>query len=298
LKEKPLTKKGTRRESEKELRSRGEDVPFPGWERLAEEALEHGPKILLTVRDANGTAVRRIEGPADAGIHRVNWDLRFPSPDPIDFEIPGFTPPWADPPQGPLSPPGRYRVEMALLSADGIEPLSAPQEFEVKSVPGSVLPEPDYKQVMAFQEQTAELMRKAQGAAEELQRGGERLKHMRKALLETPRADTTLFISLDDLEKSIAELYLRLVGDRTRGRWNESSVPSILGRIRRVASGHWDTRQAPTETQRQSLEVARTGLSQAISELSQLLGTDLPRVEAQLEAAGAPWTPGRKLPPH
>jgi hypothetical protein len=125
LKEKPLTKKESRRESEKVLRNRGEDVPYPGWERLAEEALEHGPKILLTVRDANGTAVRRIEGPADAGIHRVNWDLRLPSPDPIDFEIPGFTPPWADPPQGPLAPPGEVSAGLRstrarLPAGDGI----------------------------------------------------------------------------------------------------------------------------------------------------------------------------------
>jgi hypothetical protein len=121
---------------------------------------------------------------------------------------------------------------------------------------------------------------------------------MRKALLETPRADAALYTSLDDLASTLADLRLRLIGDQIRGRWNESSVPSILGRIRRVAGGHWDTRQAPTDTQEESLEVARVGLTQVSSELSQLLGTDLPRVEAQLEAAGAPWTPGRKLPPH
>jgi hypothetical protein len=33
-----------------------------------------------------------------------------------------------------------------------------------------------------------------------------------------------------------------------------------------------------------------------LGELSELLGTELPGFEAKLEAAGAAWTPGRKLP--
>jgi photosystem II stability/assembly factor-like uncharacterized protein len=95
LKESPRIAKEIRREVEKKLRESGKDVAFPGWERLAEEALEHGPKVLLTVRDTDGRAMRRIVGPAEAGIHRVNWDLRLPPPDPIDLETPGFQPPRA-----------------------------------------------------------------------------------------------------------------------------------------------------------------------------------------------------------
>jgi photosystem II stability/assembly factor-like uncharacterized protein len=296
LKEKRQTAREDRQESERELSSHGESVPFPGWERLAEEALEQGPKVLLTVRDANGRPVRRLEGPATAGIHRVSWDLRLPPPDPIDLETPGFQPPWASQPQGPLAPPGIYGVEMAMLSADGIESLDEPQEFRVKSVPGAVYSEPDYREVAAFQEETSELMRKARGAAEEVERTEERLRHMRQALTETPRAETTLYTTLDEIDSALAGIRLRLVGDRTRGRWNEASVPSVLGRIRRIAGGHWDTRQAPTVTQQQSLEVARTELAEVSRELATLLETQIPGLEAQLEAAGAPWTPGRKLP--
>ena len=297
LKEPPQTEKAIRREREKTLRESGEDVPFPGWETLTAEALEHGPKVFLTVRDADGRAVRRIEGPAEAGIHRVSWDLRLPPPDPIDLEPPGFTPPWADPSQGPLAPPGRYRVEMALVSADGVAPLGEPQEFQVKPVPGSALPAPDYDEVAAFQERTGELMRKARGAAEELQRAEEQLRHMRQALGETPRAEPTLFSRLDQIDTALAGLRLSLMGDRIRGRWNEASAPSILDRIGRVADGHWDTRQAPTATQEQSLEVAQSAFAEVSAELATLLETEVPRLEAELEAAGAPWTPGRRLPP-
>ena len=53
---------------------------------------------------------------------------------------------------------------------------------------------------------------------------------------------------------------------------------------------------APTVTQQQSLEVASTDLAGVSGELTRLLETEIPALEAQLEAAGAPWTPGRKLP--
>jgi hypothetical protein len=119
---------------------------------------------------------------------------------------------------------------------------------------------------------------------------------MRQALLDTPRAEPSLFARMDELEGTLAGIRLRLIGDRIRGRWNEASVPSVLSRIRRVASGHWNTRQAPTATQQVSLDVAETELAEVSTELSRLLEVDLPRFEAELEAAGAPWTPGRKIP--
>ena len=42
------------------------------------------------MRDAEGRVVRRLNGPVEAGFHRVAWDLRFPPPDPAALE------PWKD----------------------------------------------------------------------------------------------------------------------------------------------------------------------------------------------------------
>ena len=80
-----------------------------------------------------------------------------------------------------------------------------------------------------------------------------------------------------------------------RGRLNEPSVPSIRGRVGRVVGGHWDTRQTPTATHIRNLEIAQTDFADFRRELSAALETDLPQLEADLEAAGAPWTTGRRL---
>jgi len=296
LKETPSTARGERRDEEKKLRDGGEDTPFPGWERLAEEDLEAEPRVILTVRDGQGRPVRRLTGPATAGIHRLAWDLRRPSPDPIDLTPPGFQPPWDEPPRGPLVAPGPYRVELALLTGGELRPLGSGQSFEVRPLPGFTLGEPDFAAVAAFQAETGELLRQIRGAGEELGRVRDRLRHLEAALTGTAAADPALFRHLGELRATVAELATRLWGDATRARWNEPTVPAIAGRAGQVAAGHWNTRQAPTATQRRSLEVAREDLVTWKADFGRLLEERLPAFEAELEAAGAVWTPGRRLP--
>ncbi len=296
LRDTPKTSKESRREQEKKLDEQQQDVPFPGWETLRAESLEQGPKILLTILDEAGNAVRRLEAPAKAGIHRVAWDLRLPAPNPINLEKPTFKPPWAGDPEGPLAPPGDYRVEMAMLSAAGLEALGEPQDFQVEALPTALFPEPDYAQVATFQEETGELMRLAMGTSRELGMAEDRLPYLRRALLDAPQASIDLFTQIDDLAADLAAVRVRLAGDRIRNQWEEPSVPSILGRLWKVAGGHWSTRQAPTATQRESLRIAESEYGAVKADLEALLEETLPALEAELEAAGAPWTPGRQLP--
>jgi len=295
LSEDARTAAETRHETERSLAERGEDAPFPGWERLAQEALEQGPFVRLTLRDAEGRPVRRLEGPAAAGLHRVSWDLRRTPPDPIELETPDFQPPWASVPQGPLVAPGRYSVEIALVSASGVQTLAEPQSFEVRSVPGAALPDPDPAGAAAFNAETAELMRHAAGAAAEISRTGERLRHLDAALRAAPDAEPGFFAELQELRARLAALRVRIAGDPIRGRLNEPEVPSVLQRLGRAAGG-WGSRQAPTATQRASVAVARQAFESASAELRALIETDLPAFEAKLDAAGAAWTPGRRLP--
>ena len=290
----PETQRQERQKTEKGLREQGADIPFPGWERLREEGLESGPKAFLLVRDAEGRPVRRVEGPASEGLHRVSWDLRGPPPDPVDLSTPDFVAPWAGSPRGPMVGPGRFSVELVLVSSAGARSLGGPQEFSVKPVPTAPAGT-DFQAVADFQWETSELMRRVSGAGEEIGLVQDRLRHMRAALGETPRADPSLYGRIDEMARALNGFQTRLWGDGVRGRLNEPSVPSISGRVGQVMGGHWDTRQAPSATQRRDMEIARSEFAELSRELAALIEGDLIRLEEALEAAGAPWTPGRRL---
>jgi hypothetical protein len=197
---------------------------------------------------------------------------------------------------GPLMPPGRYAAELLVVSASGVRALGSAQAFEVKPVPTAPAGT-DFTAVTTFQQQTAELARRVGAAGEEIGRLRDRLRHMRAAHVQTPRADLALFAGLDALDRAVADLALRLSGDPARQRLNESASPSIAARVGQVASGHWGTRMTPTATQRRDLEIASTALTALLHDLSALIEGEVARAEQDLEKAGAPWTPGRRVPP-
>ena len=92
----------------------------------------------------------------------------------------------------------------------------------------------------------------------------------------------------------MAGLQERLTGDQVMQRMNESTVPSIASRVGGVVYGHWETRQPPTATQKEQVEIARREYQGFKGDLRTFMD-DLDKVQADLEAAGAPWTPGQKL---
>jgi hypothetical protein len=70
------------------------------------------------VRNTDGNVVQRMTGPRAKGLHRVAWDLRYPSSRPVDAD-PGPSAPWDSPRIGPLAIPGIYSVSLSQ-QVDGV----------------------------------------------------------------------------------------------------------------------------------------------------------------------------------
>jgi phage pi2 protein 07 len=289
----PETAKTERKNSEKALREKNANIPFPGWEQLFEESKEDEPQILLLVSDEKGNPVRWIKGSAKKGLHRTNWDLRLPAPDPINLSQPAFKPPWAGDPEGPLAAPGNYSVALYVAHNGMLKAQGEPQKFTVKPVP-SIVPNTDFKAIAEFQAKTREMLRQISSAGRTMGEASNRIRHMKAALLETPKATQKLFADLNQLEQQLAELRKRLYGDPIRQRLNENASPSIQSRVGHVAYGHWETTQNPTETFKRNIDIAEADFSKFRGDLG-AYSNALKAYEAALEAAGAPYTPGRKF---
>ena len=289
----PKTTKARRKDSEKSLREKNMNIPFPGWERLNEEINENEPQVLLLVKDTDGNAIRWIKGTSKKGLHRVNWDLKLPAPDPIELTEPEFRPPWAGDAEGPLVAPGTYTVELFIAYNGNLQSQGSSQGFTVKPV-SNIVAGTDFNAVADFQQKTSELSRKLSSAGRKLGEVDNRLKYMKAALLETPKANPELFKRLNALDKKRTDLRALLYGDPIRQKFNEATAPSIQSRVGGVAYGHWETRQSPTENQKRSIEIAETDFEKFSGEFVSYF-KEMETVEAALEAAGAPYTPGRKL---
>ncbi len=284
------TARKRREEREAELRAAGEDVPFPGWDALRQEAREAGDELFLTVTAPDGSVVRRVPAPDGPGLHRVAWDLRYPSPDPIDL-TPGPVPIWSNEPAGPLVAPGQYRVQLTRLVDGEPTPLGEARPFRVRSLGEGVLATADPAATLQFQQHTAELQRRASGAGLVLREMMDQLRHMQAAALTVTEGGDQLLASISDVENQVEELSMALGGDPTPGRFNEPSAPSVQGRISQVVTGHWWTTEPPTETFRRSLAIAEEEL---VAVEAGIEGVS-PRLQAlveRLEAAGAPAFPG------
>ncbi|MEM7585265.1 MAG: glycosyl hydrolase [Acidobacteriota bacterium] len=287
------TRTERRREAESETEEAGGEVEIPSLDDLRAEAREDQPAILLTVRDAEGNVVRRLEGPTSAGFHRIAWDLRFPAPDPASV-TPVEDGPFSDPTVGPLVVPGTYEVELAQRIDGEVAALDASQTFETTPISLGTLPAEDRAELLAFQRQTAKLQRAVLGAASALHEAQDRIAHLHVAWRDTPAADASLRDRLRALELELDDLSLELLGDPIAGRHSRPSSPSIFNRVDRVVSGHWAySTSSATTTQRRNYDTAAEAFGPLLERLHKLIGGELKAIEDELEAADAPWTPGR-----
>ncbi len=67
-------------------------------------------------------------------------------------------------------------------------------------------------------------------------------------------------------------------------------------RFWQIVFGHWSSTSAPMATHHRNYETAAAEFSEMLDDLRALVEGDLVALEEKLEAAGAPWTPGRAIP--
>jgi len=287
------TRKDRREKAERDARKKGGDAFYPSWDELRREAREEPPQIVLTVSDDEGNVVRRLFGPTGAGFHRVAWDLRFPASTPTSLEPPSEENPFEEQPMGPLTVPGSYTVSLSKRVAGVLTQLAGPEAFTTQPLGTASLPEPDRRELLAFEQKTARLQRAVLGAVQVVKDTKERLDYLARAIEETPAASPDLRVDALALQNRLKDLHTTLSGDTVVAGFHEPTAPSIVDRVQRIVYGHWTCTAAPTETHRREYEIAASQFAGVLDELRTLVETDLVALEQEAEAAGAPWTPGR-----
>ena len=303
LKDGLRTKRQERQQREREAARKNETPSYPNAEELRAEADEEAPAIVLTVTDASGKVVRRFDGPVTGGTHRVAWDLRGPAPilraaPPPRAGGPGGAEGGADEqegffrgPTGALVVPGKYTVTLAKRLDGVVTALPGSQSFEVTAE--GVSTRDDRLAKAEFEDKLGRLQKELNAAQQSATDARTRLDAIRRAIDATPALPFKLREDATNLEKRLADINRTLRGDAVMRSRDEPTPESISDRVNSAGAVMRLTTGRPTKTALDSYQIASDELASEIPKLRRLIDTDIRALEKQLDAAGAPPTPGR-----
>jgi photosystem II stability/assembly factor-like uncharacterized protein len=288
------TRRQARQRREREIARRNEAAPYPTPEELRAEAEEEAPALVVTIADAAGKVVRRFDAPAGRGFHRVAWDLRGPAAaggrprrgGDEDDEFFG-------PPSGPLVAPGTYKVSFAKRVDGIITPLPGEQRFEV--IAEGPASREERLSLVSFQEKYAGLQKAMTAATEAANDARNRLDAMKRALEAAPALPLKVREEIRQAERRLADITRALQGDRALRSRNEPAPVSIAERVFGIGGALRATSGRPTRTVEEQYAIASAELAEETAKLKRLVDTEIRAIEKQLDAAGAPPTPGRLL---
>lgn len=289
-----ISLKKKRQKREKALVKTKKDVRYATYEELEAERKEEGAYLLFTIKDSGGNIVRELKSPMKKGMNRITWDGRYPSPSPISLKKPSFDNPFSSPDVGPMAMPGPYVVSLAQSVNGEWTELGQPVTFELKSLGGTTLPATNRKDLVEFQKAVADLSRTYSGANRTLRDLSNRLKHIRKAIFVTPTPAGDLLTEVKRMEDEMADIRKVLSGDRIASKLDKSAPYSLGNRLGYLTYEMSSSTSAPTTTQREAYRIVSEKFPIQLAKIKQLT-EDLKVLEDKLEAAGAPYTPGRAI---
>ncbi len=294
LKDKIKTLKEKRQDAEKEAAKKGQTSPYPSIDELRAEAEEAKPELYFLMYDESGVPIRRIDGSVESGFQRAAWDLRYAAPtlrEGHGDEGEEDFPPAAT--MGTLVMPGNYSVRMFEKVQEKVAELGTAQSFKVEVDGASAVNAADRAAQEEFRRRVAGLYRAVWGAEHSADEVESRLKSIREALREVPAAEKDLGAVADSIEQRNREIQRALTGDKVLQRHNEPAPSSIDDRVSAIMEGERFSLAKPTQTHVDNYNIAAAEFAGQLEKLRVLVDSDLNKLEKNMEAAGAPWTPGR-----
>jgi hypothetical protein len=260
---------------------------------VSAESREDAPAVVLTVKGPDGAVIRQVEGPAEAGFHRVAWNLRYPSLEP-----------WVPeesraaeylPEAGVLVVPGRYSVEMQHRVDGELIELGQSQSFDVVSIrPDPALPGGSQPQRVVFESQVDELHRAASGTVKSIDAVIAELDAV-KETLHRSTTDGSLYALAHSIQQEIRAQRDLIEGNEARGMHNDPATMTVQARLWHARFVPLVSAHGPTAAQQDSLRIARGVYDGVVTELRRLVDEDYAELKQAMDTARVPWTPGRGI---
>ncbi|MBK9357662.1 MAG: hypothetical protein IPN08_09800 [Bacteroidales bacterium] len=238
--------------------------------------------------------VRRIYSKPSKGLNRTNWDLRYAGTSPVNGNGGRFDP-FAEVNSGLFVMPGKYKVSMSVRAGGEVKELVGPTPFEAVVLNNTTLPAEDRAALVAFQQQVAELIRKVQGTDNFAGELSGKISTMMQAVHQAPGASPELLARLYTLSLKVDDILFAFNGKQPKASREENPPAPVCinERMGNIIYAFYGSTSAPTATHRRSYDIVMDEFTPIHAQLKQISQVDLPAIEAEMEKAGVPYTPGR-----
>ena len=280
-----------RQDAEAKKRKNKENIYYPSFEDLENEALETDPYLLFIIRDDKGEVVRKLKTGSSSGLNSIVWDGRYASTTPIN---PNPSPPgrYSSPDVGPLALPGSYTVELHQYQLGELKLLVPATAFVLAHLDHQTIKVEDKDALVAFQKQVGELRRSIRGSGKLISETEKRLKHVRYAVEHYPTTDLEMLKEIEKVEKELFEIEKAMYGDGIKSTHQFATTPGVSSRIETVVWSTWNAVASPTELHKKEYSIALRGYEELIGRIHTCMD-QVSAMEEKLDLAKSPYTPGR-----
>jgi hypothetical protein len=285
------TIKELRKEKETALIKAGKPVFYPSADSIRMEDREEAPQLLFVIRNQDRDMVRILQAPAKKGNNRITWNFRMPNVNPVSLNDPRNS----EDPVGPgtaMVPPGRYTVEMYVVQNGVITKLSDTVGFNCVHLNHATFTAKDKAAVYAYARKATEMQRAAMGGWSYFSSIGEKVKLLKKAATDNLMDPSGAVTELHQIQQEMHQLDMEMMGDGSLSRREFEVAPGLMNRVRKSVSSLYYISGEPTETWKSQYTAASTQLSAWLDAVRKL-DERVKAVEARMETAKVPYTPGR-----
>lgn len=293
IKDVPKTLKQERKELEKKLFSESKPIPIPSDSLLLLEKEEVAPYLVFTIYDESGNEIKKINTPASKGINQVVWDLTYTNLSPVT-KVEKYDP-VAKPNGSFLVMPGKYKVDLSMVTRNGVKKLVEPVEFNAVPLRNTTLPANSREEMVAFQNKSYELARKIWGANKFIGELNNKILAIRQVLTITPLATESMIKKANDIYFELSNISRKFErqSDRPSAEENPPSPVTINERLSTLIYTHWRSSANITNNEKTAYSILSEEFPPLYNRLVEIYEKEIKQLEAELEKIKAPYTPGR-----
>jgi len=296
VKDVPKTAKAIRQEKEKALFAKGEPIPQPSIAELDAESKEIKPYLIFTITDESSNIVKRLYKAASKGINRITWNFTYESISPVTatkYDPVGGTSGRRDG-GGIQVMPGTYKVSLALFSKGEPRELAGPESFVCKLIGLSTFPATDQKAKYEWIKGASEVARSIYGTISYTGELVNKVNAVMQAIHETPAASDDLMKEAERINDELNKLMFIFNGPEAKA--SEEELPPMMlplaKRLSEMASATYGISGDITIAAKEQLDILKSEFPPVLARVKKT-GEDLEKLDKQLDAVKAPWTPGR-----